>query len=391
MENDTKKAAHLHSEQPSINDLSVTQAGEKINHKNRKKAVLIHMDEIQSTGVEWIWYPYIPRGKIVLLEADPGSGKTYLALWMSAVISCGGRFFRESENIHREPERVVYQTGEDGLSDTIKPRLEQTLPFPDMHRITIIKEDDDPLTLSDGRIEDVLEREHPALFVIDPFQNYLGAAVDMHRANEVRPILSHIARLADCYKCTFLFILHMNKSGQGAALYRALGSIDIPAIARSMLFLGDDPDNKARKILCHEKSSLAPKGESLAFTINTQKGNINWFGASPLSADDILRAAMFGRQKPSASLDDAVKQLNDLLGSEGAVKLEQVEALQEDTGFSRATMHRAKAELRLQTVGIGRPPHRETWWIGPDVNVEEFKASKRKVIELHPDDSTAET
>lgn len=351
------------------------------------------MDSIQAVETKWLWYPYIPLGKITLLEADPGTGKTYMALSLTAVVSSGGCFYTEPGFTHREPANVIYQTAEDGVADTIKPRLESIYPKPDMHRIICIQEEKNALTLSDERIEKALKQFHPALFVIDPVQGYLGAEVDMHRANEVRPILAHIGRLAEKYECAFLFIMHMNKNSQGPALYRSLGSIDIPAIARSMLFLGKDPEDDRHKILCHEKSSLAENGESLTFTIDPAHGGILWDGTSPLSANEVLRSGMVGHKKSAVTLTDVIEQLGDLLGKDGAATLEQVETLQTAANIAKTTLYRAKTEMALQTISIGRPPHRKTWWLDPDVDKQKFKEDhtpvpEQKVIELHPQNTT---
>ena len=114
--------------------------------------------------------------------------------------------------------------------------------------------------------------------IFDPLQAYLGADVDMHRANEVRPVLARIGQLAEKYKCAVIFIMHNSKMGQNQALYRALGSIDILAIARSMLIIGKNPDNQKQKVLCHEKSSLASHGRSILFQISPEYGGLVFDG-----------------------------------------------------------------------------------------------------------------
>ena len=83
---------------------------------------IISMDEVQSKQVNWLWYPYIPYGKITIIQGDPGEGKTTLALRLAALLSKGEAL--PYEDTEREPVRVIYQTAEDGLEDTIKPRLE---------------------------------------------------------------------------------------------------------------------------------------------------------------------------------------------------------------------------------------------------------------------------
>ena len=99
--------------------------------------------------------------------------------------------------------------------------------------------------------------------------------MDMHRANEVRPVLAHLSKLAETYNTAVLLIIHNSKTGSNKALYRALGTIDIPAVSRSMLVMGKDPDCRERRVLCHEKSSLAGHGRSMAFEIKPDEGGIS--------------------------------------------------------------------------------------------------------------------
>lgn len=176
-----------------------TSDGYKVE-ESPAKLDIICMDGITSQDTKWLWYPYLPLGKIVLMQGDPGQGKTTLALFIAAIISSGRQFYDETPFDVRIPSTVIYQTAEDGLADTIKPRLESMKP--DFRNIFVIDEDKQGLTLADYRIEAVLKEKAPKLFVIDPLQAYLGADVDMHKANQVRPIMSRIGALAEKYSCT---------------------------------------------------------------------------------------------------------------------------------------------------------------------------------------------
>lgn len=110
---------------------------------------IISMDEVQSKEVNWLWYPYIPYGKITIIQGDPGEGKTTLALRLAALLSKGEALpFDDTE---REPVKVIYQTAEDGLEDTIKPRLEAAEA--DCSQIKVIDESEAALSMLDERIE----------------------------------------------------------------------------------------------------------------------------------------------------------------------------------------------------------------------------------------------
>lgn len=342
---------------------------ELLVHKERDKDT-VPLSRIDSTDTKWLWKPYIPLGKITLMTADPGTGKTFFCLYLAATVSTGRPFWGQTK--YTEPKKVVYQTAEDGYADTIKPRLEPMIP--NFDNILMIDEEKEALDLLDDRIEQTMERHRPALMVFDPLQAYLGADVDMHRANEVRPILAHVGRLAEKYECAVIFIMHNSKMGSNQALYRALGSIDIPAIARSMLIMGNDPEDKTQKLVCHEKSSLAEHGQTIKFHIAPEFGGIVFDGFSDLQADDILNVRSKTRDKPSVEKDEVKEQLLDLLGDKGAAKLEDIEAMRAMGGWSKGTLYNAKTDLQLKSVTIGFSQNKKTWWLLPEVDVEKFKA-----------------
>lgn len=326
------------------------------------------LKNVKTSAVSWLWYPYIPKGKITLVTADPGTGKTFFALYLAACVSSGRAFFGEPEDVYKPPAKVIYQTAEDGYSDTIKPRLEPMCP--DFDNIIHIDEDERSLTLSDEVIEQAFEEVRPALFILDPIQAYLGAGVDMHRANEVRPILARIARLAEKYNCAVVFIMHHNKNAKGQALYRALGSIDVPAVARSMLIIANNPENKAQKIICHEKSSLEEHGKSMLFRIDRTKG-IVFDGYSDKKADDVLCCRSSGRQDTRELVKS---ELLSLMSRNGTAKLSDVEKLKDLHGFSDSTLKRAKAELLIKSVTVGFG-EKVTYWLLPEVDAEQFRQS----------------
>ena len=162
-------AAKADSNQGSPDSKSTTEAS---------KLDVVCLADIAPQSVEWIWHPYIPLGKRVIVQGDPGQGKTMLLLKIASTLSKGDSFFDDDPFIKREPARIVYQTAEDGLADTIVPRL--SAMGANFNNIFVINEDEQSLTLSDSRIEQVLIEKQPALFIIDPFQAYLGKGVNMN-------------------------------------------------------------------------------------------------------------------------------------------------------------------------------------------------------------------
>ena len=333
----------------------------------------IQLSSVESKSTDWLWYPYIPLGKITLMTADPGTGKTFLALYLAAQVSTGRPFYGES--VYTAPQNVVYQTAEDGIADTIKPRLEPMRP--NFENIYIFNEESESLSLSDDKIEQIMKDLHPALMIFDPLQAYLGADVDMHRANEVRPILGRIGHLAERYNCAVVFIMHNSKMSQNSALHRALGSIDIPAVARSMLILGKDPENFNRKIICHEKSSLAPNGKSILFEVDTSKGGVLFCGYSDLKADDILNVRTTTRNKASVKKDEVCDKLLDLFGENDFIKFTNVKDLCKKLDCKKSTLYSAKDELEIMSYTFGYSQNKCTYWLMPDVDIEKFKTEHK--------------
>lgn len=110
----------------------------------------------------------------------------------------------------QEPVNVIYQTAEDGLADTVKPRLE--LAGADCEKILVIDESDKSLSMADERLEEALAKTGAKVLILDPIQAYLGGGMDMNRANEARDMTKRLGALAEKYQCAILLIGHMNKA-----------------------------------------------------------------------------------------------------------------------------------------------------------------------------------
>ena len=175
-----------------------------MTNQNKQKLKIISMDTVQREEIHWLWYPYIAFGKLTIIQGDPGDGKTTFALQLAAELS-NGRCFGSNEI--NQPFNIIYQTAEDGLSDTIKPRLEDA--GADCSKIFVIDDSDRPLEMQDGRLGQALEQTHAKLLILDPIQAFLGSKVDINRANETRKITKKIGDLAEQTGCAVILIGHM--------------------------------------------------------------------------------------------------------------------------------------------------------------------------------------
>ena len=261
---------------------------------------IIRMSDVELTPVEWLWKPYLPFGKLSVLQGNPGEGKTYFAMHLAAACT-NGKLLPNMERM--EPFNVIYQTAEDGLGDTVKPRLIEA--GADLDRVLVIDDSEVQLTLSDERIEKAIIENNARLVIIDPIQAYLGADVDMNRANEVRPIFMRLGQVAQRTGCAILLIGHLNKAAGMQSLQRGLGSIDIAAAVRSVMFIGKLKHDPTMRILTHEKSSLAPPGASLAFSLGDE-GGFRWVGEYDITADEMLSGIELQRETKTQQAKDLI-------------------------------------------------------------------------------------
>ena len=297
---------------------------------------IIRMSDVELTPVEWLWKPYLPFGKLSVLQGNPGEGKTYFAMHLAAACT-NGKLLPNMERM--EPFNVIYQTAEDGLGDTVKPRLIEA--GADLDRVLVIDDCEVQLTLSDERIEKAIIENNARLVIIDPIQAYLGADVDMNRANEVRPIFMRLGQVAQRTGCAILLIGHLNKAAGMQSLQRGLGSIDIAAAVRSVMFIGKLKHDPTMRILTHEKSSLAPPGVSLAFSLGDE-GGFRWVGEYDITADEMLSGIEPQRETKTQQAKDLICTL---LAGGKQVLSEDIDKAALERGIPGRTVRDAKREL----------------------------------------------
>ena len=314
---------------------------ETVTMKMQEKEALVPMlcyKDIEQTSVEWLWFPYIPFGKLTIIQGNPGEGKTYFAMMLTA--ACTNRkLFPNMEDI--EPFNVIYQTAEDGMGDTIKPRLVEA--GADLSRVMVIDDSEEVLTLSDDRIEKAVRQNHVRLVIIDPVQAFIGADVDMNRANEVRPVFRKLGMIAEKTSCAIVLIGHLNKSSGTQSTYRGLGSIDIMAAVRSLIFIGNVRKDPTTRVLIHEKSSLAPPGETMAFKLGDEEG-FRWVGAYEISADELLDGKE--GKATETKLERGAKLIQELLVDKNEISIRELDDKAKEQGISGRTMRDVRSRMK---------------------------------------------
>jgi hypothetical protein len=318
------------------------------------------MDTVTRTPVTWLWWPYIALGKLAMLDGDPGIGKTLLMTQLAANLSRSYPLPDQDGTISFAtggPHVTVMLSTEDDLEDTLKPRLEDA--GADCSKIKV------PTGWTDTngevhafsfqdmpQLEKVLVEYDPRLVIIDPIQAYLGSGVDMHRANETRPLLDALRRLAEQYQCAIVCIRHPAKSSQGGkALHRGLGSVDFIGAARTGLFVEQHPLNPYVAMVAQSKSNIGPLGRTVLFS--KLGGQFEWAGVSQLSAEMMAGS---GRGPDPYAFLEAVCWLERRLEDGLPVSSVFLRKEAEEDGISFPTLRRAKKALGVRSV-----KHGDTW------------------------------
>jgi AAA domain len=310
---------------------------------------LVLVADVDREQVTWLWPDRIPRGKVTVLDGDPGTGKSTLTLTIAAKVTTGSPF---PDGARPEVGDVILLSAEDDIGDTIRPRLEAA--GADLTRCWVLPdvqpEPDRPpraleLPADLDAIEGMVKDKQAALVIIDPIAAFLSGTVDMHRDQDVRRALAPLAYMAARTRAAVVIVRHMNK-GQGSALYRGSGSIGIVGAARSGLLVAPDPDDEDRRILAMNKTNLAKKRESLAYRLVSDErydcARLVWDGTSRHTAGDLVRPRVDEDEAPA--LAEACRILADGPLAAGNVKKQAATA-----GVAERTLHRAREALGVTT------------------------------------------
>ena len=342
------------------------------------RLVAVNMALVEPVEVDFLWYPYLPKTKLTIMEGAPGLGKSYISLSIASALS-NGKIPATNQDLPDGPKRVLIFTAEDALDDTISPRL--NLLGADRTKINAVgarteetKEGDQYLSLDpDGLavLDNTIRHYKPALVVIDPLVAYLGRDLDMHRANQTRPVLTALGNISTSNKCAMMLIRHTKKSAKdGSAINAGIGSIDLIAAVRSTLLVGEycltdeDGSEITGNALTHSKHNLSPAGDSLGYYIDGQHGLV-WGGPLPDVRDhDLLGAPPRPRGRPNTKTEAATEWLRKFL-ADGPRPAAEVKECAKVAGHSGYALEQAKNILEIKSEKGTGDTHGEWVWAPP--------------------------
>ena len=324
--------------------------------------VLVRLSRVAREEVRWLWPDRLPLGRLTGIIGDPGVGKSWLTLAIAAAVTKGVPLPGAPTAV--DPGKVLLLTAEDGLADTVRPRLEDMEA--DLERIKVLAAVRDhenerlPSLLTDiPALEQELSTGGYQLVVIDPINAYLGVTLDTHRDAPLRAVLAPLAALAERQGVATMFVLHLTKAQADRAIYRAQGGIAYIAATRVVHLVGVNPDNERERVFACIKNNLAPLPPALAFSLN--EGQFGWKGLTDVTPAALLAAD--DEDVASGALAEAEDFLRQALadGPRGAKAMLDEGA---SVGIARRTLMRAKAAMKISSQMIGEEGKRGAgkWW-----------------------------
>lgn len=309
---------------------------------------IIKASDISCREIEWLWYPFIPYGKVTILQGDSGDGKSLMVLTLAAMLTRGEPMpFTDGEG--QEPINVIYQSSEDDADDTIVPRFQKAGGDP--NRLLFISEKKKFLTFSDERLLAALKQTKARLLILDPLSAYVGEGTQINSANAVRAQFRPLIEIAKELRCAILIIHHQNKQQGQKAINRGSGSVDVIAAARSALLVArSNKDAPDERILAQVKCNVGPTGNAITFSVS--EGRVEWLNDDPKTADEVLGNVFAGVGRPDTQMQLAKDALSQLL-ADGPKSQREIMDMMRGAGISESTAKKAKAQLAIRSVKQG--------------------------------------
>lgn len=322
-----------------------------------RQIVSVRMSDVRHVPLQWLWTGRIPLGKLTIVEGEPNQGKSTMLLDLAARVSSGRPMpFEQGGGAARD---VVLVSCEDGVEDTIQPRLAHAGGDPKrVHHLSgmTMSGGTDLLTLPGDTeaLKAFIGKTGAALVVIDPFVAFLAPQINSFRDQDIRRALAPLALAAAETGAAMVLVRHLNKNTEASAMHRGGGSIGLVGAARSSLLVGTDPENPERRVVTSVKGNLAIKPRSAVFQlVDTGLGAafVEWVGEGDHDADALLAAAAHAG-RDGRQIDSAVALLRSQLAG-GPVRAQLVEQAAAEEGISKRTLERARKKMGVIPEKVG--------------------------------------
>lgn len=325
------------------------------------------MADVEAEKIDWVWYPYLARGEVTILEGDPGLGKSYVAHMMAKAIVDGEKL-PSTKKLPPVQGKVVYFDIENSMGSVTKRRLLDN----QCNKLDAFFQEDHPFSIQDedsiDTIYDAIERIRPTLVVFDTLNTYIGAT-DTHHGVQAQQAFAGFIDIARRFSCSVLVLRHLTKSGKERAIYRGQGSIAMTGLARIVMTLGVSPEDEDVRVLGMTKLNFAPHPRALTFTIEelpdtlgySDRSRFVWGDYSDWSSEDILSRP----ENDSGAMAEAVKFLREFL-ADGPVESTAVYTAAEPRGIAERTLRRAASKLRVVKSQSGFGLEKISHWSLPE-------------------------
>lgn len=349
--------------------------GDEGGDDDERKLIFRNMEEVEEENIDWMWYPYIARGELSILEGDPGLGKSYLMQIIAKHVCDGLPLPSDDINGAKTVQgKVVYFDIENSAGTVTKKRLTTN----GLKNLRDFIQCEEPFSIDDedalDEVYDYVEETRPAIVVFDTLNTYMGKT-DAFKGHEVQQVFARFREIAKRFNCAVVVLRHLTKSSKEKALYRGQGSISFAGLARVVMTVGTVPDEPEMRAMAITKINVARPPRALTFTIESlpnkgkdrDRSKFVWGEFADLVADDILSAPS---KSDNTEKEDARAFLEAQL-DEGPVELDKLERMAEKRSIGKRALEKAADSLGVvkKSKGFGKEK-RMSWSLPGAVDTE---------------------
>jgi archaellum biogenesis ATPase FlaH len=338
----------------------------EVDEDQEERFLVTSLADVEVEQLDWIWYPYLARKELTILEGDPGLGKSYVAQMIGAAIVDGKRL----PTVKAHPAvkgKVAYFDLENSAGTVTKARLvdngcKNMKDYYQDEQVFMIDDEDIMERVYEG-----LERIQPDLVVFDTLNTYIGKA-DVHKASETQQAMKHFVEIARRFNCSCVVLRHLTKSTKEKALYRGQGSIAFTGMARVVMTVGQHPEDDNVRVMAVTKLNVTKIPDALTFEIKPlpdtlkrqDRSELVWGDFVDLTADEIMMTSPAKKKRG----DEVEDFLRDLLES-GPMTKGAVERAAKARGISIKIVLRTAAAIGVVRQKKGYAGKRTSVWALP--------------------------